>query len=162
MLSFRRAILLSIFFVVTALPAIAKPPEVIGPLHDEGASTIGSCGTFDVVDHFDLNYTLRFMVDQAGTQIRLVEEVWGVDTLTNSVTGKSLPGPYHNNTFVDFRTGTVMLTGLIFRVNLPGVGALFFDVGRVVIAADGEIVASAGRHDFFDGDFDALCAALSD
>ena len=162
MVSLRRFVLFSICSLgLTTSTAAAYPPEVVGPIHDEGTTPIASCGTFDIVDNFNLNFTLRFMVDKTGTQIRLVEEVWGVDTLTNSVTGKSFPGPYHNNTFVDFRTGTAMLTGVIFRVNLPSVGALFFDVGRIVIAEDGTVIASAGRHDFFDGNLDALCAALS-
>ena len=147
-------------FALTALAAAANPPEVVGPIHDEGSDTIATCGDFDIIDDFDLNFTLRFMVDKNGDRIRLVEEVWGVDTFRNSVTGKSLSGSYHNNTFVDFRTGVAALTGIIFRVNVPGVGALYFDVGRIKFAEDGEIAFSAGRHDFFDGNLDALCDAL--
>ena len=79
----------------------ANPPQVVGPIHEEGTDLIADCGAFQIVDHFDLNYILRFMVSPRTGGVRIVEQVWGVDTFVNSVTGKSLSGTFHNNAFVD-------------------------------------------------------------
>ena len=78
-------------------PAWADAPIVIGPIHDEGSDVLGDCGSFQIVDNSVLNFTVRRMRNREGNVIRLIEEVWGVDNFTNSVTGKSLAGPFHNN-----------------------------------------------------------------
>jgi hypothetical protein len=40
-------------------------------------------------------------------------------------------------------------------------GIVLRDIGRVVVTSEGEITAAAGRHQWLDGDFDALCNALA-
>jgi hypothetical protein len=100
------------------------------------------------------------MLDRDGTVIRLVEEVWGVDTFVNSVTGKEIAAPYHNNTFVDFATGRANIAGVVFKAVVPGVGPVFLDIGLITVDRAGNVYFSAGPHQFFEGDFAALCAAL--
>lgn len=39
-------------------------------------------------------------------------------------------------------------------------GAVFLDVGRIVFERGAGIVFQAGPHQLFDGDFEALCAAM--
>jgi hypothetical protein len=154
------AVLLScVLLALSISSADAKAPEVIGPIHDEGQDVLGSCGDFEVVDNWILNFTLRFMLDSSGNRIRLVEETWGVDNFTNSVTGKTLAGPYHNNTFVDFDADRAIITGVVFKAVVPGVGPVFLDIGRIVFAGE-DLEFLAGPHQFFSGDFDALCASL--
>ena len=135
------AALLSCVVLVFSIPsANAKALEVIGPIHDEGIDVLGTCGDFDVVDNWVLNFTLRFMLDRSGNRVRLVEETWGVDNFTNSVTGKTIAGPYHNNTFVDFDADRAITTGVIFKAVVPGAGAVFLDIGRIVfVGEDGSV-----------------------
>jgi hypothetical protein len=45
---------------------------------------------------------------------------------------------------------------------VPGSGAVFLDVGRVIFDFDEvRLVFLAGQHQFFEGDVEGLCAALS-
>ncbi|HET7728709.1 MAG TPA: hypothetical protein VFK48_01635 [Usitatibacter sp.] len=150
----------SLFAFSVSGAASAVAPEIIGPIHAEGTETgLLDCGTFRVDDRWELNYTLRFMRDGDGNRVRLVEQVWGVDNFTNSVTGKTIAGPYHNNTFVDLIADRAVIAGIIFRANSPGMGAVFLDLGRIEFTGD-DITFVAGKHQFFDGDLAALCAAL--
>jgi hypothetical protein len=146
--------------LVSSAPARADAPIIIGPISDSGTAFIWSCGAFDILDEYEANFTVRRMRDRDGTVIRLVEQVWGVDTFVNSVTGKALPAPYHNNTFVDFAAGRANIAGIIFKVVVPGVGPVFMDLGMITADREDNVYFSAGPHQFFDGDFEALCAAL--
>jgi hypothetical protein len=146
--------------LATSLPAWADAPIVIGPIHDEGSAFLADCGAFQIIDDYDSNFTVRRMRDRNGTVIRLIEEVWGVDNFRNSVTGYSIPGPYHNNTFVDLQSRTAAIAGIIFRAQVPGVGSVVLDLGRVIVDREDNVYFSAGPHQFLDGDIAALCAAL--
>jgi hypothetical protein len=53
------------------------------------------------------------------------------------------------------------VVGLFAKVIIPGEGPIFHDVGRVELDSDWNLTFSAGRHDFWEGNGDALCAALS-
>jgi hypothetical protein len=52
------------------------------------------------------------------------------------------------------------VVGLFVKVIIPGEGPIFHDVGRVEFDPDWNLTLSAGRHDYWDGNGDALCAAL--
>ena len=152
-------------FVCSALllasPA-ARPeaPIIVGPITDSGTAFIWDCGAFDILDEYVVTFTVRRMRDRDGKVIRLVEQVSGVDTFVNSVTGKALPAPYHNNTFVDLAAGRANIAGIIFKVVVPGVGPVFMDLGMINVDREDNVYFSAGPHQFFDGDFEALCRAL--
>ena len=146
--------------LVPATPARADAPIIVGPISDSGTAFIWSCGAFDILDEYVVNFTVRRMRDRNGTVIRLVEQVWGVDTFVNSVTGKRLPAPYHNNTFVDFAAGQANIAGIIFKVVVPGVGPVFMDLGMITVDRQDNVYFRAGPHQAFDGDFAALCEAL--
>ena len=152
-------------FVCSALlllsPATrADAPIVVGPITDSGIAFIWDCGAFDILDEYVVTFTVKRMRDRDGTVIGLVEQVYGVDTFVNSVTGKAIPAPYHNNTFVDFAAGRARISGIIFKVVVPGVGPVFMDLGTIIADREDNVYFRAGPHQFFDGDFDALCAAL--
>jgi hypothetical protein len=140
--------------------ARADAPIVIGPITDEGTVPIFECPGFQVLDRYVSNFVARRMLDREGNRIRLVEQVWGVDTFVNADTGKEIPAPYHNNTIVDFTTGLAAINGVVFKAIVPGVGPVFMDIGRVIVDRPGNLYFSAGPHQFFDADFEALCAAL--
>ena len=86
----------------------------------------------------------------------------GTDTFINSKTGKAIAAPFHNNVLIDPQTRFGANAGVIFKVTVPGAGAVFLDVGRLVTNQAGtEITFQAGPHQFFDGNLGGLCAALA-
>jgi hypothetical protein len=149
-----------------SLGATAKgAPVVIGPETEAGlAENLIDCGTFMVHDRFELTYTLRLRFDKEGNLVKGVEQVSGTDTFINATTGKEIAAPFHNNVLIDFTSDPPLgaTAGVIYKVTVPGAGAVFLDVGRIVTDQSGEIIAfQAGPHQFFDGEVDALCAALA-
>jgi len=142
--------------------ASADGPVVEGPIHEEGTTVLADCGSFQVLDVSELNYITRLFFDEEGNLVKIVEQVWGTDTFTNSVTGKAYPMDFHNNVVVDFSTTPPRAAnmGIIFRLIVPGAGAVFLDVGRIVLDRQGNVYFQAGPHQFFDGDLDGLCAAM--
>jgi hypothetical protein len=142
--------------------AQGDPPVVFeGPYHIQGAEVLFSCDGFDIVDHYDLYFSQTRLFDKSGNLVRIVEQVWGTDTLTNSETGKAYSGTFHNAVNVDPITRIGATSGIIFRIIVPGAGAIFLDVGRIVTNQSWTIMYfEAGAHQFVDGDIEALCAAL--
>ena len=117
-----------------------------------------------VHDRFDSVFTLRLFFDKAGNLVKGVEEVSGTDTFINATTGQELTGRFRNNVLIDFTSEPPLgaNTGIIFKVTVPGSGAVFLDVGRIVTDRSGEIITfQKGPHQFYDGDFAGLCAALA-
>jgi hypothetical protein len=109
-----------------------------------------------------LDFTLRWLTDKDGNQVKGVEQVSGTDTFINAATGKSIAAPFHNNVLIDPLVGLGASTEILSKVTVPGTGVVFLDVGRIVTNQAGNIITfEAGPHQFFDGDFDALCTALA-
>ena len=163
----RRSIALSLVLVIlmASFPwsvAVAAGPVVEGPFHEEGTYELLDCGAFQILDVYELNYTEKLFFDEEGNLLKLLEQVWGTDTFTNSVTGKAYTMSYHNTVVVDFTTTPPQgaNSGVIFRLTVPGAGAVFLDVGRIVVDRQDNVYFRAGPHQFFDADFDALCAAM--
>jgi hypothetical protein len=95
------------------------------------------------------------------TSSSFVEQNDGSDQFINSVTGKALrPMHFHNTVLVDAIAHEGTTSGIIFRVVVPGAGAVLLDVGRITAKRTGEIIFEAGPHQFFDGDLAGVCAAL--
>jgi hypothetical protein len=44
---------------------------------------------------------------------------------------------------------------------VPGGGKVLIDAGRFVVDANGNLIFEVGIHEYLDGDFQALCAALA-
>lgn len=71
--------------------------------------------------------------------------------------------PYKNSVYTehyDVETDEDRFTGLWAVVTVPGYGSVFLDAG-VVTFVGGEIVFEAGKHQWFDGNVDALCEHLA-
>ena len=126
-----------------------------------------SCDSFQVLE--SATFTIRFTLfyDQAGNATQAVFHVRLVGTLSNSVTGKSVP---FEDAFTvtltfatpgDFSTVTATFTGQVYKVTLPGSGLILHDVGRVVFAPDGTITFEGGPHQELHNQVQKLCAALS-
>jgi hypothetical protein len=119
------------------------------------------CGTFEVWDDSELNWHGREFYDDDGNLVRVVEHIWGVDRLYNPLTGTSVSGRFNNSEVVDLVNGGITENGSIFKIIVPGAGAVFLDVGKFIISFETGLEFLAGRHDFFDGDVAALCAVLA-
>ena len=147
--------------VMAASSAAAAKPEVDGPFHEEDTVFFADCGTFQILDRYVLDFTIKWFYDKDGNLVRGVEQVSGTDTFINSVTGKEITAPFHNTVIIDPTTATGANNGVIYRVTVPGSGLVFIDAGRTVLNQEsGEVTFQAGPHQAFDGDVDGLCAAL--
>jgi hypothetical protein len=147
----------------TLVQAESKP-LVIGPEEESGTEDFFDCGAFMIRDQFKLIFTLRLLFDKDGNLVKGVETVSGTDTFINAATGKSITAPFHNHVQIDFTADPPLgaNSGVIYKVTVPGAGAVFLDVGRIVTDRTGTIIAfKAGPHQAFDGDFAGLCAVLA-
>lgn len=124
-----------------------------------------SCGSFQVLQ--SNTFTRRFTIfyNQAGNATQEDFHVRAVGTLSNSVTGKSVPfeGAWTRTlTFAtpgDFSTVTVTFTGEVYTVTLPGSGVILQSVGRAVFDPNGNLIFESGPP--LDNQVQQLCAALS-
>jgi hypothetical protein len=80
-------------------------------------------------------------------------------TVTNAVTGKSLPTTGVRNITVDLVTGEFKSTATNTHVIVPGQGTVQLAAGLVEIDGDGNLVKEVGRQD--PPVTSALCAALA-
>jgi len=123
---------------------------------DDGASA--ACG-FDVNVHFA--GTVRFIAffDAQGdlTSVQLHTNATG----TMTANGITLDEVDHNTETINLMDGTDTEVGIVFRESLPGLGIVIMDRGRVGATLDGTLLFEAGPHPALDGDFTALCAALT-
>ena len=140
--------------------ALADPPVFLGPFHEEGTQVVADCGSFQVIDNFELNYTVKLFFNNEGTLSRIIFEIWGTDTFSNSETGTAYSGDFRQSELVTVGQHGAH-GGVIARLTVPGAGAVFLDVGRIVRDGAGNILFEAGQHQLADGDFADLCAALA-
>ena len=141
--------------------AVGAQPPVGTSGTDSSNEPVLDCGTFTVWDQFEFSWNGREIFDKEGNLIRVVERVWGTDHLYNPTNGKSVEGTVTANEVVDLVDGQITENGSVFRIIVPGMGAVFVDIGKFVIDFDDGLIFLAGRHDFFDGDSAALCALLA-
>jgi hypothetical protein len=83
-------------------------------------------------------------------------------TLTNTTSGRTLRNDADFTIFADLSTGEITASGGGFHVVAIGQGIVVLDVGTIRLDDQGQVTFEAGRHDFYNGDFEALeCEALS-
>ena len=158
--------------LATIAPAAAQAsgePEQFGPFVDAGSFIGFACDGFDI--RIDTVATTSFTVwfDEDGEVDRLLQRTRAPhDTLTNTVTGKSIVVRGEFNEHVDHIAGTDMwektVTGFRYLVNVPGVGLNIRDVGRITYGDLEQtiVLAESGHHDLaYDADFQEIfCGAL--
>jgi len=95
---------------------------------------------------------------------KTVRSTGGRSTYYNSVNPdiNFVSGPEHNIYKVDYAHGKITMSGLNYKVTVPGGGMIFHQGGHYVFdTISGEWIQVGGPDDLFSGDFDALCAALA-
>jgi len=119
-----------------------------------------SCPGFAVDLEIDITRRITTFVDSDGNPIRIATHVTGIGTMSNPLTGKSLPDADHFTVTVDVLNGTRTFTGDVRVDTAPGAGRVFRAVGRLVFGPDGSVLFESAPHDDLDGNTDALCAYL--
>lgn len=128
-----------------------------------------------VCDGFTIDYSFSAagratqVYDASGNATQETRHVSFTGTLMNSTDGaKSVPYEGHWNRTLDIQTNTLVFTGLVMQVLLPGQGVIAKNVGRNVVdldLAEGEdVLFLAGQWDTIGGptmNTQQLCAALS-
>lgn len=125
----------------------------------------GSCDSFQVLqnDTGIVRFTLFYTQEGNATKWILHERFVG--TLSNSVTGTSVPFEAAQTVTATFAPPgdvpvTITITGLTSKVTLPGSGLILHDVGKIVFTPDGTILSVHGPRFILD-QIQRLCAALS-
>jgi hypothetical protein len=139
--------------------AFAIPPTVETVTLHRDLGVVGSCPGFEVTATFDPTRRITTFYNAEGTPIReqIHAEVPG--TVTNAVTGKSLPTIGVRNITTDLLTGETKSTATNVHVVVPGQGTVQLAAGLFEIDGDGNLVKEVGRQD--PPVTPALCAALA-
>jgi len=140
-----------------ALPAGATPP--MSETVTESAVESVSCDGFDAVLERNFSGLVTVYFDNDGNPVRVQVHATMTGSLTNSVTGTSLPLRGHILLVDDFTTGVVTFVGPVFLGNAPGSGSVITDTGRISFSGD-ELVFEAGPHDANDNP-EVLCTAVA-
>jgi hypothetical protein len=132
-----------------------------GQFLDEGATE--ACG-FPVTLGIDVRIVQNFLFDASGNFVHAVFTPNG--TATESANGITLSGQIEDNLIFFDKTQQVYEVGLVDVLKLPGGGVVLIDVGRIVWSLDafnngGAPTVVEGPHPALEGDFAALCAALT-
>lgn len=163
----RRLTLLAVVtsvLVGTALPAVAVPPETSSFEFVDEFTDEEACD-FPVDVRFVGGGTERLFFDKDGNLKKVIVNLSDNGTATNPANGKTVKGHDAWTIIVEFENGepvTDTTVGLVFHFNAPGHGIVLIDAGRVVFDLQtSEVVVVNGPHQALEGDFAALCAALS-
>lgn len=126
-----------------------------------------SCGAFETEITVQLS---GFWINHTGHPTRGTWEFFHTAVPTSianasdpDIKVEAVPGSGINRHWLDdpFQ-GNAIETGVKLMVTLPGYGVVIRDVGRIVFEwPNGPVEFQAGHWDTWDGDFQALCNALS-
>jgi hypothetical protein len=164
--------------LATALAALTVPSALAGgagPLHfgpfAQSYSFIGfNCDGFDIQIEGAGTDSFTVFLDDAGETTKVLDRArYPHDTLTNTVTGKSIVVRGEFQEVIERTPGTdeftKTITGFRYMVNEPGVGVTIRDVGRITYGDLEQtlVLWQAGKHDLaLDAAFEpTFCAALA-
>jgi hypothetical protein len=125
------------------------------------------CDGFEISLDTTSSGSVIVFFDETGEPIKFIVQSRGADTLTNSVSGKTVVNRFVFEELFTRIDGTDEFThalvGFRFMGTAPGEGLFIQDVGRIVYSPEEEqILFLAGQHEAEDSDVGAaFCAALS-
>jgi hypothetical protein len=140
-------------------PAQAAAPSVEVVTLRRQFEPYGSCDGFNVIGDFDLVRRQTTFYSQDGMSVRFTVHVTFGGTVSNSVTGKSIPVTGVGYQTIDLITGERSTRGSSWHMVVPGTGTVELAAGHIVFDAAMNLIIAAGR---LDGQVNAeLCDALS-
>ncbi len=159
----RRLLLLSV--TIAAALALAGAASAVEPTRETVTlhrviNPFVTCPGFAVIGEFDLVREITTFYDQDGTPVKRIIYAEIAGTVTNAVTGYSLPTAGVRVFHYDLTTGEFFSTGSNTLIKLPNRGAATLGTGRLVFDAQGRLVEHAGP-DSAD-EIAQLCAALAE
>jgi hypothetical protein len=157
-------VVLMALLAITVQPAAAAPPEHWSYLWT-GTDVIADCGDFDIIDEWTEYGDATTFYDQEGVPVRVQAHARFEEVIRNSVTGKSITTETHGLNWFHVDGESHKVVGRAYHTVVPGVGTVLIDAGHYVFDMEldpPEIVFMVGKHQFWEGDLDGLCAALAD
>jgi hypothetical protein len=164
----RRLALFSVLLVlVAAVTSVAgERNQIIRLPPSPSVETVADCGDFEVHTTFLGTTTIHLHFDKEGNLVK-EKQRWSME-------GKSVyynaenpeiaieGGPEHLNVNIDYQDGLIKISGVNFKVTLPGVGMILHQGGHYTYdLTTGEYIHVGGPDDVWSGNFEALCAALA-
>ena len=149
---------------------LAVPPAKVNPPPFQGFGfQVGDCGDFQVLNDFTSDAFFIVHFDQDGNVTHVNQHIKFSDsTYYNSeytyISINGGPGEGENDLFIDpfGGEGIIAVTGIAFKITVPGYGVIFHEAGRAIYDFDtDELLYQVGPADFSEENLDALCAALS-
>jgi hypothetical protein len=155
--------LVGVVVLVTLIPAgttWAKPPEM-GTDQFSGSGPLADCGDFVAYEYVDIDLRWVDFFDGEGNFVR--EQVyWTATGYAYNSEDDTLRLPYSPLHYKETYTASGEHTIVGLWVNVPGEGRVWHDAGRVEFVDWGyDLAFAAGQHDYWEGNTDALCAALT-
>ena len=150
-----------ILVAATALLAVttagATPPDHFTDSTDYSNSAACPGFTNFYSGHQDVRGITTF--DAQGNPVMDVVHIRGSEVNTRSGSSDAYTVYFAFNIVYDYASDTTSNNGQLIRVNYPGLGVLFHDVGKLVVS-QGQVVAVHGPHDVFEQGQDAYCNAF--
>ena len=163
-----RAFLVGIIAVLafgSVSTALAVPPLKVNFGPDFGFGFfVADCGDFAALLDFTAQGHFIVHFDQDRNPVRVNEHFeFPNDIYYNSTSPDiSFTGKAVQNTQFDFVDNQLAISGLQFKLTIPGQGVVFHEVGRIIIDFNiPDVIFQAGPADFSDGNTAGLCAALT-
>ena len=146
--------------VVASGTSVAAAPE-IKPVDDAFSFAVDGVCSFPIRVRTHITGTELLFHDAQGnvTEDVIHLNVYGV--WRNRDSGKSVIERDHLTGVVLPDDQGFLELGLNFHLSLPSGRTVLIDAGNLHFDSEGNLVFEAGNHQFEDGDFGALCAALS-
>ena len=160
----RRLLIVIALIGALAVPATAGAASgpVITPVSRVVTTPIpfgASCGSFVVLFTVNAEGTNISFYDEQSQLVKQIRHLQFTGTLYNSSDlSKSVPYEGAFTRTFDAATNTVTLTGLRFKVQLPGEGVVALDTGEEVFAGGTTLVSDTGNT--FASFVSDVCAAL--
>jgi hypothetical protein len=155
------SVLVALTFVVVATVNAMAPIQQVFDVDDThpAPGLSAACG-FPVLIHEQGWIRDRFHTDNAGNFVMesLTFEHYRVSVI-NAQSGVTYASPQTG--LIKFTPTFTSSSGVITNFVVPGGGKVLIDAGRFVVDADGNLSFEVGIHEYLEGDFQALCAALA-
>ncbi len=154
---FLGGVLLLLTFVPVSTSVAAEPLTFTEQFE---VTDVADCGDFLAIDQYLIVGRFTIFFDNEGNEVGLQIHVTIRGTVTNSVTGKSVPDRADVTVFEDFAEGTTTFAGKVYGITVPGEGIAVLTAGKIVFDADGNVIFVAGPHQSFFEGVTVLCAAV--